>query len=292
MHEPLNEEKSRMLWTSILSEAENLPALPDIVNKILRQIENPKSDSSMFQDIISKDPVLTAKVLKMSNSAYYGFSREIDTISEAVIILGLETLKSIVIAASAFKSLNQPFDGYGLHKGELWRHSLATAMAARLIAKSLNHQDTEKFFISGLLHDIGKMLLSKYLRKYADDIKTLVKMREISFDEAEKQTLGFNHCDAGAELARYWKLPEVLVEVTKYHHSIQEATSGNKLYVKVIHIADIIAYCTKLGMGIDGNLYIPDRKTFKELRIDFRLKKSIAQQVHSSIRDFERALLQ
>ncbi len=291
MNKPLNEEKSKLLWTSILSEAENLPVLPDIVNKILQQIDDPKSDAAVFQDIISKDPVLTAKVLKMSNSAYYGFSREIDTISEAVIILGLETLKSIVIAASAFKSLNQPFDGYGLSKGELWRHSLATAMAARLIGKSLNYQDTEKFFISGLLHDIGKILLSKYLRKYVDDIKILVKMRGISFDEGEKQILGFNHCDVGAEIARYWKLPDLLVEVAKYHHSIQEATSKNELFVKVIHIADIIAYKTRLGMGVDGNFYFSNQAVFKELKVDSKLKKSITQQVYSSIREFERALL-
>jgi len=291
LNELLNEERSKQLWTRILAEAESLPALPDIVNKILQQIEDPKSDPAMFQDIISKDPVLTAKVLKMSNSAYYGFSREITTISEAVIILGLDTLKSIVIAASAFKSLNQPFDGYGLTKGELWRHSLATAMSARLLAKKLNNQDTEKFFVSGLLHDIGKILLSKYLRKYVENIKTLVKMREISFDEAEKQALGFNHCDVGAELANFWKLPDLLIEVVKFHHTINEASKKNKIYVKIVHIADIIAYQTKLGLGVDGNLYIPNQATFKELRIDTGLKNNIAQQVHTSIRDFERALI-
>jgi len=116
LSEPLSEERSRLLWNRILYDAENLPALPDIVNKVLQEIENPMSDAKSLQEIISKDSVLTAKVLKMSNSAYYGFSRQIDTLSEAVIILGLDTLKSLAIAASAFKSFNKEFDGYELHQ--------------------------------------------------------------------------------------------------------------------------------------------------------------------------------
>ncbi len=198
MTKPLNEEQSHQLWKKIFSEPESLPTLPHIINQVLDQIDSPQSDAKDFQNIISQDPILTAKVLKMSNSAYYGFSREIVTLSEAVIVLGLETLKSLVIAASAYKSLNKEFKSYTLNKGDLWNHSLATAISARYLAKELNYQATEKFFITGLLHDIGKILLSKYLDKYITTIKTIVKMREITFDLAEKEVLQFNHCEVGA----------------------------------------------------------------------------------------------
>lgn len=291
MSRPLDEKRSKILWKRILAEAENLPVLPDIVNQVLRQIENPSSSPTAFQDIISQDPVLTAKVLKMSNSAYYGFSREIDTLSEAVIILGLNTLKSLAIAASAYKLLNQPYNGYGLDKGDLWKHSLATAMAARSLAKMLNYQDTEKFFVSGLLHDIGKILLSKFLVKYSNDIKILVNMREISFDIAEKQILGFNHCDVGAEIGLYWKLPNIFVETAKYHHTVIEASLKNSLYVKVVHMADIITYNSKFGLGIDGNHYLPKKEIFKELKIDKKAQDDISKKIRSSMAEFERALI-
>ncbi|MBU1078009.1 MAG: HDOD domain-containing protein [Spirochaetes bacterium] len=291
MNESLNEEKSRLLWKKILAEAENMPTLPDIVNKVLEQIENPNSNPDIFKEIISQDPMLTAKVLKMSNSAYYGFSREIVTLSEAIIILGLDTLKSLVIAASAFKSLNQQYDGYGLSKGDLWKHSLATAVSATLITKIHNYQDTEKFFVAGLLHDIGKIVLSKTLEKYNKSIATLVKMREISFDIAEREVLGFNHCDVGAELARYWKLPELFVDVSKHHHTPDEAFPENGLYVKVIHIADMIAYDAKLGLGVDGSFYKRDRKIFQEFKIDRKTTQEIIPKVRTSIREFEKALI-
>jgi putative nucleotidyltransferase with HDIG domain len=165
-------------------------------------------------------------------------------------------------------------------------------MAARLVGKNLDSQDTEKLFIAGLLHDIGKMLLSKHLIKYVNDIKILVKMREIPFDIAEAQVLGFNHCDAGAELANIWKLPELLVQASKFHHNPKKAEPQFRLFAKVIHVSDIIAYQTKLGIGIDGNLYSPDETVFKELRITPEKRNMLCRNIQDSLREFERALVQ
>jgi len=286
----LSEEESAKLWNTILEEAENMPALPDIVNKVLEEIDNPNTNAKDMEAIISKDPVLTAKVLKMSNSAYYGYSREIVTLSEAIIILGLDTLKSLVIAASAFKSLNKDYSGYGLSKGDLWRHSLATALAARLIAKQKNQQDLEKFFVAGLLHDIGKVLLTKYIGEYIDAIKQLVKMRDISFDIAEKEIIGFNHADVGAEIANYWKLPPLFYDVIKYHHSPSLCNSENARFVEFVHIADIVAYRLKIGIGMDGAFYKANKDIFTKYGIDKKFIDSMYDKINASIKDFDRAL--
>jgi len=286
----LDKKKSEILWKKVMSEAENLPALPDIVNKVLEQIDNPNSNPKDFQEIISKDPVLTAKVLKMSNSAYYGYSREIATISEAIIILGLDTLKSLVIAASAYASLSREAEGYGLQRGDLWRHSLATAAGARLISKQAGYKEIEKFFVTGLLHDIGKILLSRHIIRFMDQIRTLAKMRDISFDIAEREVMGFNHCDVGAELANYWKLPPLFYDVAKYHHTPQLCLTDNKPLVEIVHIADIISYSLRIGVGKDGAYYKASGKTFEDYKIDKKTKDKLITKVHSALRELERTI--
>ncbi len=286
----LNEEKSKLLWNRLLEDADDLPALPDIVNKVLEQIENPNSSPKDFQDIISKDPVLTAKVLKMANSAYYGFSRKITTISQAIIILGLETLKSLVIAVSTLKYLHQEFDGYGYFRGDLWRHSLATAIGAKQIAKAQGIKEAETPFIAGLLHDIGKILLGKRIGKYMSSIKTIVKNRDISFDIGEKEVLRFNHADIGGALAEYWKLPQVFIDVCKFHHTPLQCTTENLNIVKIIHVADGIAYKTRMGLGEDGEYYKVNQEVLEEFGIDKKKLGTYINSIKKDVREFERAL--
>ncbi|MBN1898480.1 MAG: HDOD domain-containing protein [Spirochaetes bacterium] len=290
----LDKKKSEILWKKVMSTAENLPTLPDIVNQVLEQIDNPNSNPHVFQEIISQDPVLTAKVLKMSNSAYYGYSREIVTISEAIIILGMDTLKSLAIAASAYATLSKEAQGYGLARGDLWRHSLASATGARLIAKQLEYKEVEKFFVTGLLHDIGKILLSSQLGKYIDQIRTITKMRNISFDLAEREVMGFNHCDVGAELSNYWKLPELFSNVARYHHQpleYQSSRSEERTLIEIVHIADILSYNLKIGMGKDGAFYKPCQEIFDKYHMDKKAIDRIITKIHSSIKEFEKAIL-
>jgi len=287
----LDEKKSALLWKKVIAEAENLPSLPDIVSKVLEQIDNPNSNPKDFQEIICKDPVLTAKVLKMSNSAYYGYSREIATISEAIIILGLDTLKSLVIAASAYASLSREAEGYGLQRGALWRHSLATAAGARSIAKQIGYKEIEKFFVAGLLHDIGKILLNRYIGKFIDKINTLTKMRDISFDIAEREVMGFNHCDVGAELSNYWKLPDLFYDIAKYHHTPSACTTKNRSLVEIVHIADILSYSLRIGIGKDGAYYKPSEKIFEKYNIDKKTRDKFITKIHTSLRELEKTVL-
>jgi len=287
----LNEKQKEILWKRIMAEAENIPSLPDIANKILEQISNPNSTPKDFQEIISKDPVLTAKVLKMANSAYYGYSREIETISEAIVILGLNTLRSLVIAISAYTSLNREAEGYGLQKGGLWRHSLATAIGAKIIAKQNGYKETEKFFVAGLLHDIGKIILSKHILRYIDEISTLAKMRDISFEIAESEVMGFNHCTIGSDLANFWKLPQLFADVTKFHHSPEACISNNVNIVEIVHIADIISYLMKVGLGKDGNYYKPSGQIFDKYNIDNKAKELLIKNVNSSLLELEKTIV-
>jgi putative nucleotidyltransferase with HDIG domain len=286
----MEKEKSELLWKKVISEADNVPALPEIVNKVLEQIENPKSTPQDFEEIISKDAVLTAKVLKVSNSAYYGYSRRIDTIRQAIIILGLDTLKSLVIAASAYASLKNPSEGYGLSKDDLWRHSLAVAVGARLIAKQFGFKDVERFFVGGLLHDIGKILLGPHIINYIYEIRNIAKMSDTSFNLVEKQILGFNHCDVGAELANHWKLPSLFYDITLFHHTPYECVSENSKIVEIIHIADILVYSYKIGLGLDGQFYKPASEIFEKYNIDKKAKEELGDKIYKNFRELERTI--
>ena len=154
MKNALNETESKTLWEKIIKDVENLPPFPGIVTKILADIDDPRSSHKDFQNIILNDPALTMKILKMANSAYYGYSRQIDTLSQALIILGLITLKSIVIAASAYSTLAKKNISYGLSHGDLYAHSIATAIGSKLISKYKGVKKNEMVFIAGVLNDI------------------------------------------------------------------------------------------------------------------------------------------
>ena len=130
---------------TILEEANNLPALPAIVSEVMKMIDDPETTANDFQNLIIRDPVLVSRILRLANSAFYGYSREIVTISEAIIIIGLDTLKSLIIAISAHELLSRSFDGYKMKQGDMWKHSLFCAMVARTMVKDLYIQDTEKY---------------------------------------------------------------------------------------------------------------------------------------------------
>ena len=267
-------EEFQELWKKVINEAENMPPLPEIVSLILKEIDNPDSQLKDLEKLIINDPTLTAIVLRISNSAFYGYSRNIDTVSKAVIVLGLATLKSIVIAASVFHSLNKNINGYGLGHGDLYRHALATAIGAKLIAKHIKYKEEEKIFIAGLLHDIGKQLLGPHILDYIDKIKKKAIAEKISFDIAETKILGFNHGDAGGEVAKLWKLPEFIYHTMKHHHN-PSVCKKNNIIVEIVHMSDILAYSLKTGHGSDGEYYRPINRFFNKHNIDKEYQKKL-----------------
>ncbi len=272
----------------LLEDANRLPALPHIVSEVLQQIESTTSDAKRFEKLISQDVVLTARVLKLANSAFYGYSRSIVNLSEAIVILGLDTLKSLVIAVSAYQYLNKQFPGYGLKRNELWIHSLTTAMLARSIGEHINHKDTEQFFIGGLLHDIGKIILCRYVAENFDDIKKLVEKNHIDFNTAEKQVLGYSHSEVGSNIAYIWRMPSRLVEVTSHHHMPMLASEENMDYVAAVHCADQISYEMEAGAGVDGKYYKRHIQSFERLDLTKQVIEGIIKSVETHMKDFIR----
>lgn len=238
----------------IIDEITELPTLPDVVVEVNRMIADPKTSAADINAVISRDMSLSAKILKLVNSPYYGFPRRITTITYAVIILGYNTVRNLALSAFIFDS----FKGKGARQFQLkpfWQHSACTAFTASALAKQKKNKMEEDAFMCGLLHDIGKAVLNQFFVEEMEQVTEKIKADDCLFKEAEQATLSFNHSQLGARLLERWNLPENIVAAVEFHHTPSEADQTHLELTSIIHVADIITRSLLLGSG--GDLRIP-----------------------------------
>ncbi len=250
----------------LIDKIEEVVPLPSVAMRIINYIDDPDAEISQLAKLISMDQALTTEVLKLANSAYYGFPRRVSTISEAVVILGFSTTRSVVWSVILSSTLKKPVLGYALPEGALWRHSVAVAVGSKLILQHANVKgvNMEEAFVAGLIHDIGKLLLATYVAgAYEEIVKVIAEGK--TFDEAERQVLGYDHAVVGAMAAEKWNLPDIYVDAIKYHHRPSET---DNLMAKVVHLADYIAYSMGWGSeGLEGLNYTLEENVLEELGI-------------------------
>jgi len=222
-----------------------LPALPAIAIEIINMVEDPRTSASMLGRVISKDQVLTAKVLKIANSPFYGFSRKIATIDFAIIVLGFDTLKEVVMSVSLISSLSKKLTRE-FNSRQFWDHSIACGVIARALARNHGYRVIGEVFIAGLLHDIGILIINQYLFNEYKEIVKLIKQEKISLEDAEMRVLGVTHGEIGSWLAEKWNFPGQLVDTIAYHHHPIQSEQYREI-VSIIHMADVL--CQKLDNG-------------------------------------------
>lgn len=250
----------------VTKKVKEIPALPAITRRVLQLTDDANSTVRDLNEVISQDQGLTAKVLRLANSAYYGFPRRIYSISEAIILLGFSTIRSLVLAASVYNMLGRPLEGYALPAGELWRHSLACAMGSRLIAQRIRYRYLEQAYTTGLLHDIGKVILNYYLKEQYQLVIQRVQEEMLPFNEVEEQLLGLNHAMVGARVAEKWNLPPELVESIEHHHQPARASMNLQLAC-ITHLSDAMCMSMGIGLGLDGMHYAFDDKAMEILKL-------------------------
>ncbi len=274
-------DKAKQRIKEILSKVDELPTLPNVISKIMKVIENPYSNASHLTEVVSMDHSLTMKTLKLANSAYYGFPREIVTVTEAVVVLGFLTVRNLILTSTLYNMfLNEEQSTGGFDRKKFWRHSVATAICARLITSYIGYsqKDEEEAFTAGLLHDIGKVFLDAFLHEQLMEVRRenrLLKGAE-AFFETERRILGIDHSELGAIIIDKWNLPENFIEPIKFHHEPWKAVN-NRFMTDVVHVADIVSKYQPVNYDEGELSRMLNQDSLKNLKLDPSAIHSILQ---------------
>jgi len=222
-----------------------LPALPNHAIEIINMIDDPNITASALGSVVSKDQVLTAKVLKIANSPFYGFSKRIATIDFAIIVLGFDTLKEVVMSISLISSLNKKL-AQEFNSIEFWNHSISCGVISRALARNYGYRVIGEVFIAGLLHDIGILIVNQYFYKEYKEIIKLINENNINILQAEEIVFGVTHAEIGSWLAEKWNFPDQLVESIAHHHNPNDSSEYKEI-VSIIHKADFLCQKYKIG---------------------------------------------
>ena len=231
---------------TLVQEISELVSLPVVVAKINQLVDDPKSSSSDIGDLIIQDPGLTAKVLRVANSAFYGLSYQVETVSRAVTILGTRQLRDIVVATACVDSF-QKIPNKLVTMEHFWRHSMYCGLVSRVLGELSGFGNSEGLFVGGLLHDIGVLAMFRIEpEKSRQALEIHLEGGEsLEIHEAEQRVFGFDHADVGGALLKKWKFPVKLAEVVAHHHYPEKASEFVK-EASVVHIANSIAVLAEL----------------------------------------------
>lgn len=253
----------------IISKIYDILSLPPILSRVYQLVSSPDVDFHKLSEIIKYDPGLTANILKLANSAYFGFARKIGSVHQAIVRLGTKRIYDLTMTSLISPIIRKPVEGYNLPAGKLWEHSIAVAICSEQLAKELEIKPPDYLFTTGLLHDVGKIILGVFIEVDALPIKNLVFQQGVPFNVAERRVLGIDHAEVGSILFDNWRFPDYIVKVTKYHHQ-PERCNDEMLALDLVHVADHLSLISGIGGGDDGLNYRMSSEVFSRLKLNYR----------------------
>jgi len=251
----------------ILARIDSLPPMPAVALQLLEATQNPDVSMTGVAGLIERDPAMTTNLLRACNSPFYGLRREVSSVRQATGLLGLKRVVQIAITVLASRYLTPPQGGYDLAPGELWRSSMASAIAAELLAHECKYPQPSTAYTAGLLQDMGKIVLAEHLEGLLPQVRKLTEEEGLGWEEAERRVVGIPHTELGATLLERWSFPAVLVESVRCHHQPANATLDPTLS-HLSHLADALTMTLGLGLGGDGLAYYLDEGSAVALRLD------------------------
>lgn len=238
----------------LLKEIDNLKPIPAVVNQIMAVSEKPDSSMEEIADIIMYDPSITANILKMCNSAYYSLPRKIDSVQDAITMMGMDQVLDMVLLKSGAENLQNSQEGYGLNEGALWKHAVSSALISKSLAEKKGSEHKQMIFTAALLKDIGKIILDRYVSDKYQKIDELVTDEGYSFREAEKKVIGIDHAELGGIIAKMWEFSPKMITMIRHHH-LEDETARNDLETQILYVADNVCMMMGIGIGVDGLAY-------------------------------------
>ncbi|MEI7816830.1 MAG: HDOD domain-containing protein [Desulfuromonadales bacterium] len=238
---------------SLLNDVSSVPSLPLLYSRLDESINHPRSSIADIAKILSEDQGLASRILKLANSPLFGYFSKIDTITQAVTIIGIQQVRDLALAISVmglFKGL--PEDLITMER--FWQHGIGVALAARVLATSQRETNLERFFVAGILHDIGRLVMFIRIPDLCREMMINARESNICLYDVERQCLGFDHADVGGALLRRWKLPIRVAEPVEFHHRCNQAGQFPRESA-ILHCADLIVHA--MGIGSSGDALVP-----------------------------------
>jgi putative nucleotidyltransferase with HDIG domain len=268
----------------ILKSIKNIPAFPATAQKVAALMGDPDYSIAQVVNIIKYDASITANILRIANSAYFGV-RRISSLHDAVVFLGQENIIR-AIQVSGISKYFRKVSGYGVNGSDLWKHSVGVALMTQIISRKISGREDTKLFTAGLLHDIGKVILGEFVDDSIRRINSLVSDQGYSFICAEEEVLGMNHAEVGGRMAQQWNFPQDIRDSIAYHHRPDLMEKGENLHCWIIYLADQVCLMMGIGGGADGLAYWGLKDVVEILKIR---RKDVELGIIELLKDLESA---
>lgn len=272
--------------TAINAYIERMPSLPTSVAKVLEICNDPQTSPADLNRVISVDPVLMGKVMKLINSAYYGLNQEITSLVRAIIMLGINTVKNLALSTAVLGTIGGTNSAQALNMEGFWRHSLCVGVTTKLIAiqRKVDKKALEEYFIAGLLHDIGKVVLNNRLADHYVQVLGEADVKSLPLYVSEKQVLEIDHTEIGKMIVENWKLGPEITETVLYHHTTQEYDGTHRDILYSVALANYFANVSEIGFAGDRYPSPLDPEVPEHLGIDLTyLEDELEEKVNQEI---------
>ena len=240
---------SREAVEKLMRTVDEIATLPEVSMKIMQMLDDPDTEAKDLQDIFKEDPALSSKLLKLANSPFYGFSREIADVGRAIVLLGFNAVKALALSSSIGKMFASDTGANGFAPSQLWTHSLSVGVASRRVFGAAGQSELESAFMAGVMHDLGLLLEHQCCPEALSEVMEAVRTEGVRFVDAEQASLDTDHCELGLGVAEKWHFPPVLANAMGYHHVPMEAPEEFRPLTCTLALADHLSARLSLGFA-------------------------------------------
>ncbi len=276
------------ILSKILLHVESFPGLPKTGLKLMGVLDEPNTSLAQIEKILNYDPGLTANFLKLANSPYFGVPSKVSCVKQAIALLGINRLKQIILATSTSAVLDKAVPGYDLEFGDLWRHSIMVSIAALQLAKYKKLSEPNDIFTSALLHDIGKLVLGRFVKEHLNAIKEIVS-KGVPFEVAENMVIETDHAEIGAQILTQWSFPTDVVNAVRFHHN-PDILHNKNIHIDLLHLANLFCQMNGLSGEDPANLESISPALRKRLGFEKDKLESFSNQISAWAKDFSAKL--